>query len=196
MVFLGLLLFKTISGKRARDDHAGQLPSIRLNLEMQIVQYAVDMDAHGFGLTLKNIRAVAQDVASKYGIQLYASWKWLSGLYRRHPVLAKRRAQAFECVRASGMNREQVAEYFNVLESCYQICCEGGEVAAMDADFVWNLDETNVQQDQDGCLVIRQVLVHMHECIVHTFRLISACVVSVRLRSSHMVHHLVAVLQQ
>ena len=142
---------RTISGKRARDGHVGRPPSIPLNLEMQIVQYAVDMDAHGFGLTLKNIRAIAQDVASKYGIQLKASWKWLSGLYWRHPELAKRRAQAFERVQASGMNREQVAEYFNVLESCYQICCGGGEVAAMDADFVWNLDETNVQQDLDGC---------------------------------------------
>lgn len=113
------VISKTISGKRARDGHVGRPPSIplKLNLEMQIVQYAVDMDANEFGLTLKNIRAVAQDVASKYGIQLKTLWKWLSGLYRRHPELAKRRAQAFERVWASGMNREQVAEYFNVLES-------------------------------------------------------------------------------
>ena len=48
-----------------------------------------------------------------------------------------------------------MSEYFNVLESCYR---EGRELVAMDADFVWNLDETNVQEDQDGCLVIRQVL--------------------------------------
>ena len=62
------VISKTISGKRAWDGHVGRPPSIPLNLEMQIVQYAVDMDAHEFGLTLKNIRAVAQDVASKYGI--------------------------------------------------------------------------------------------------------------------------------
>ena len=68
------------------------------------------MDVHGFGLTLKNIRAVAQDVASIYGIQLKASWKWLSGLYQRHPELAKRRAQAFERVQASGMNHERVLQ--------------------------------------------------------------------------------------
>ena len=148
------VISKTISGKRARDGHVGRPPSIPLNLEMQIVKYAVDMNAHGFD----HIEEYSCCCSGCDGIQLKASWNWLSGRYQRHPELAKRCAQAFERVRASGMNHEQVAEYFNVLESCYRICCEGRELVAMDADFVWSLDETNVQQDQDGCQIIRQVL--------------------------------------
>ena len=121
------------------------------------------MDSHGFGLKLKNIQAIAQDVSAKYGIMLKASWKWLTGLYNRHPELAKRRAQSFQRVRASGMNQDMVSEYFKILEHCHQHCTAVGE-DAVDADFVWNLDETNVQQDQDGCIVIRQVHV-LIECI-------------------------------
>ena len=75
------------------------------------------MDAHGLGLTLKTIRVVAQDVASKYGIRLKFSWKWLSGLYRCHPE--------------SSNTYGRVAEYFNVLESFYRICCEGRELVAI-----------------------------------------------------------------
>ena len=155
------VISKTLSGKRKRNSHAGRPPALSSNLESQIVQYALDMDAHGFGLSLKNIRAIAQDVSSKYGINLKASCKWLTGLYQRHPELATRRAQAFERVRASGMNREQVTEYFDVLERCYNVFCGSGETV-VDGDFVWNLDETNVQQDQSGCLVVMQIPMAAH----------------------------------
>ena len=37
------VIFKTISAKRARDGHVGRPPSIPLNLEIQIVQYAADI---------------------------------------------------------------------------------------------------------------------------------------------------------
>ena len=62
----------------------------------------------------------------------------------------------------SGMNQEMVSEYFKILENCHQHCTAVGE-DAVDADFVWNLDETNVQQDQDGCVVLRQV--HMQNVL-------------------------------
>ena len=39
-----VFLVKTISGKRARDGQVGRPQSTPLNLEMQIVKYAVDMD--------------------------------------------------------------------------------------------------------------------------------------------------------
>ena len=60
------MISKTLRGKRKRNSHAGRPPALQSNLESQIVQYALEMDAHGFGLSLQNIRAIAQDVSSKY----------------------------------------------------------------------------------------------------------------------------------
>ena len=107
MVFLG----KTISGKRARDGQVGRPQSTPLNLEMHIVKYAVDMDACSW--VWPHIEEYLC-CCSGCGIHIWDSiesiMEMVSGLYQRHPELAKRRVQAFERVRASGMNHERVLQ--------------------------------------------------------------------------------------
>eukprot|EP00731_Ephydatia_muelleri_P034234 Em0051g26a len=116
------VLTKTLLGKRDLDTHQGRQCVLGKDVEHKIVQYATDMDDHGFGLNMKNMMWLTQRVAAAYGMQGFkATYRWLAGLSRRYPELAKRRSQAFQRLRAGGMNATQISEYFTILQKGQEV---------------------------------------------------------------------------
>ena len=149
------VLTKTLLGKRDLDTHQGRQCVLGKDLEHKIVQYATDMDDHGFGLNMKNMMWLTQRVAAAYGMQGFkATYRWLAGLFRRYPELAKRRSQAFQWLRAGGMNATQISEYFTILQKVIDECLTADDLMEMYPNLIANLDETNITQDIHGGLII------------------------------------------
>ena len=126
---------------------AEELKTLRMNgeaapkdVEHRIVQYATDMDDHGFGLNMKIMMWLTQWVAAAYGMQGFkATYRWLTGLFCRYPELAKRRSQAFQRLRAT-----QISEYFTILQKAIDECLTADDLMEMDPNLIANLDETNI----------------------------------------------------
>ena len=149
------VLTKTLLGKRDLDTHQGRQCVLGKDVEHKIVQYATDMDDHGFGLNMKSMMWLTQRVAAAYGMQGFkATYRWLAGLFRRYPELAKRRSQAFQRLRAGGMNATQISEYFTILQKVIDECLTADDLMEMDPNLIANLDETNITQDIHGGLII------------------------------------------
>ena len=149
------VLTKTLLGKRDLDTHQGRQCVLGKDVEHKIVQYATDMDDHGFGLNMKNMMWLTQRVAAAYGMQGFkATYRWLAGLSRRYPELAKRRSQAFQRLRAGGMNATQISEYFTILQKVIDECLTADDLMEMDPNLIANLNETNITQDIHGGLII------------------------------------------
>ena len=149
------VLTKTLLGKRDLDTHQGRQCVLGKDVEHKIVQYATDMDDHGFGLNMKNMMWLTQRVAAAYGMQGFkATYRWLAGLFRCYPELAKRRSQAFQRLRAGGMNATQISEYFTILQKVIDECLTADDLMEMDPNLIANLDETNITQDIHGGLII------------------------------------------
>ena len=74
------VLTKTLLGKRDLDTHQGRQCVLGKDVEHKIVQYATDMDDHGFGYNMKNMMWLTQRVAAAYGMQGFkATYRWLAG---------------------------------------------------------------------------------------------------------------------
>ena len=98
------------------------------------------------GLTTKNIRTLAYEMACLNRIEVPATWtekqiagrEWLFGFLRRHETLAIRQPEATSLARTTAFNRATVgASFFNILHDCLEMIGASG-------DRIFNLDETGV----------------------------------------------------
>ena len=64
------------------------------------------------------------------------------------------RSQAFQRLRAGGMNATQISEYFTILQKVIDECLTVDDLMEMDPNLIANLDETNITQDIHGGLII------------------------------------------
>lgn len=98
-----------------------------------------------FGLTTRQVRALAYDYAIKLEIDPPRAWKntqmagrdWMNGYLKRHNELSIRKPQATSMARASAFNRHNVAAFFAKLKKLYD------KYHFMPQN-VYNMDETGV----------------------------------------------------
>lgn len=91
--------------------------------ELELVAYILQMEVRLYGVTTRETRSLAFQLAERNGkphpfntkTQL-ARIDWLSGFRKRHPELSLRRPEATSAARAQGFNRVAVNGYFDVLE--------------------------------------------------------------------------------
>lgn len=131
------------------------------DIEQSLKKYVLDMDKAGFGVGKKSVQIVAVVVAKRLGLQsdFKASDGWWYNFMRRNPELSSRRAQAFERLRASGLNRDQVINHFKVVEEAIQFCITNSEsgTTVLNPNLFLNLDESAVAADKDGVSVITKL---------------------------------------
>ena len=97
------------------------------------------------GLTTKNVRTLAYEMAFLNRIEMPATWtekqiagrEWLFGFLRRHETLAIRQPEATSLARATAFNRATVGAFFDILHDCLEKIGASG-------DRIFNLDETGV----------------------------------------------------
>nr|XP_029709147.1 uncharacterized protein LOC115255307 [Aedes albopictus] len=112
--------------------------------EEELMQYLLEMDKRLYGLTLRELRSVAYQLAEKNHIphqfnrktQL-AGYDWACGFRKRHPQLALRSPEPTSMARAQEFNKVAVSGFFDVLERIF-------DATTFPASRVYNVDETGI----------------------------------------------------
>lgn len=101
----------------------GRPPVLTKELEMELVSRIVRFADVGFPLTARALRRCVYIFCEKNGIEQRfneikgcAGRKWLKGFLRRHPDIARRKAQHLNEARAQKLNKFIVSDYFNTLK--------------------------------------------------------------------------------
>ncbi|XP_071577142.1 uncharacterized protein [Temnothorax nylanderi] len=123
--------------------------------EKTLVEYLVHCNDMYFGLSAKETRGLAFDLANKLNLKVPASWEaarmagedWLSSFLKRHPMLSIRKPEATSLARATSFNRTNVERFFALLRSLM-------EKHHFQAHCIWNMDETGITTVQTPNRVI------------------------------------------
>ena len=105
----------------------GRKPVFAPNLEQQLVDYCLEMEAKYFGLSVTDIRRLAYQLATKNNItnpfnkdDKTAGRKWFKKFLKRNPQLSLRTPQGTSVNRVRSFNEESVEKFFQLLESEYE----------------------------------------------------------------------------
>ena len=117
-------------------------------VEERLVAYLKEMERAFFGLSTKDVRRLAYDLAAREGLQhrfncqrKLAGLAWLQGFMKRHPDLSIRKHQATSVNRCIGFNRGDVGRFFKIYK-------EELDKGGMTAGRIWNADETGISTVQ------------------------------------------------
>ena len=117
-------------------------------VEVTLREHIAYMERCLYGLTTKDVRRLAYDLAVKLGRPhmfndetKMAGRDWLCGFFRRHPDLAIRQPQGTNIARAVGFNRPKVQQFFKI----YRDQLSASEYPP---SRIWNMDETGVTNVQ------------------------------------------------
>ncbi|XP_046677318.1 uncharacterized protein LOC124365384 [Homalodisca vitripennis] len=113
-------------------------------LEMELVEYLLQMESKFYGLTRQDVRRIAYQLCVRNGIKNpfktegLAGRAWFDHFMRRHKdVLSVLKPSATSFSRANGFNEEAVNNFFDILEAEYR-------KHKYPADRVFNVDETGI----------------------------------------------------
>lgn len=102
----------------------GKPPTFSLNLEKILSDHILTLEECFFGLTIKDVRKLAFDLAEKYNLphafnteKKMAGKKWFYAFIRRNPRLSIRQPEATSLARVKGFNKKNVQHFFDLLES-------------------------------------------------------------------------------
>ncbi|XP_047033430.1 uncharacterized protein LOC124639949 [Helicoverpa zea] len=113
--------------------------------ELILKQYYIKCASLFYGLSVKDCRQVAYEMAKINGIRMPKTWTdnqlagidWLRGFRQRHQDLTLRKPEACSLARASAFNRETVSHFYDNLEDVIK-----RHPAFADGTRIYNLDET------------------------------------------------------
>ena len=112
------------------------------DIERELVQYILTMEGMMFGITCKEVRGLAFEMAERNNIPHpfkngVAGKDWLQGFMSRHPELSLRQPEATSVARAHGFNRQSVNRVFDLLTALV-------EEHNFPPDKIYNVDETGM----------------------------------------------------
>ena len=112
------------------------------DIERELVQYILTMEGMMFGITCKEVRGLAFEMAERNNIPHpfkngVAGKDWLQGFMSRHPELSLRQPEATSAARAHGFNRQSVNRFFDLLTALV-------EEHNFPPDKIYNVDETGM----------------------------------------------------
>ncbi|CAG4958823.1 unnamed protein product [Colias eurytheme] len=123
-------LRRYVKNKSEHGDNISLVPRYDINKvfteehEQILLKYYKDCALMFYGLTVKECRKVAYEMAMRNGIKMPSSWKrdqlagleWFRFFKKRHPDISVKKPEAVSLARATSFNRETVAIFFNNLE--------------------------------------------------------------------------------
>ncbi|KAL2098398.1 hypothetical protein ACEWY4_007605 [Coilia grayii] len=119
------------------------------SFEQQLTDHIQEMERALFGLSTRDVRRLAFDLAERLKIKhsfntelKMAGKDWLYGFMRRQGTLSVHTPQPTSISRMVGFNRPKVNMFFDVYEG------ELKKFTQMDPTRIWNVDETGVQNVQ------------------------------------------------
>ncbi|XP_072380494.1 uncharacterized protein [Diabrotica undecimpunctata] len=122
----------------------GRGPILPLELENELVEYALTMEQRYFGLRARDIKRLAFQLAIRNslphpfsGVKKSAGKKWLRLFLKRHPTLSMRTPQGMSCARVNSFTPENVSKFFDLYEPEYL-------KLTIPAKRIFNVDETGL----------------------------------------------------
>jgi len=137
--------------------HLGRQSILGPSVEKDLVDYIMNLEDKGFGLTPTDVRELAFDYAERNNIThtfdkelKAAGLDWWSGFRLRHrSMLSIRKPEALSLARAAAMNRPAVTNYFKILEREMQ------RLGITDKpSCIYNCDESGLSLVPDTCKVV------------------------------------------
>lgn len=102
---------------------SGRRPVFTEEMEKELVAHILKFEERFFGLTIKNVRKLAFDIAKMYGIPHcfnvengLAGKKWFYKFMKRNSKLSLRQPEATSLARMRGFSKERVDAFFKMLE--------------------------------------------------------------------------------
>lgn len=133
-----------VSTEEATCAKLGRKPTLPQELEKQLVQYVLTMEAKLFGLVRKDVMSLAYQLAIKNNIAHPFSAKnesagkdWLKSFLERYPELSFRRPTGTSFARAKGFNKESVNHFFDLYEKLM-------DNYKFPPEKIFNVDETGI----------------------------------------------------
>lgn len=115
--------------------------------EIRLVRHIKKMQGHGFPLTRDCVRSLAYEFAVQLGLKhkfndekRKAGYDWLQLFLSRHPDLSVRKSEGVSLARVHGMNRAEVQQYFNLLQTLLE-----EHVLFNKPGSIFNMDESGLQ---------------------------------------------------
>ena len=122
--------------------------------EEQLTEHCLKMQKRFYGLSIKQCRKLAFDLAEKNRLkhsfsktEKMAGVDWMSSFLKRHPELSLREPEPTSLSRATGFNRVQVNSFSALLK-------EEIDKNSITADRIFNMDETGVSTVHDPGKII------------------------------------------
>lgn len=129
----------------------GRRPVLPETMENDLVDYCLMMEEKFYGLRSSDIRRLAWQLALRNNLKHpfsedsgKAGKKWLKNFLRRHPTITFRKPQAISISRVKGFCKENVNDFFNILE-------EALKTVKFSPCKVFNVDETGLTIVQHKC---------------------------------------------
>jgi hypothetical protein len=118
--------------------------------EKELMKYLVKMEQRLFGLTAKELRSSAFQLASRNDHDIpfnkeeeMASEDWLKGFMTRHPEISLRKPESTSAARAMGFKKVAVSNLFSLLTEVL-------EKYQFSADKIYTVDEAGITVNQKG----------------------------------------------
>jgi len=124
------------------DKSLGRSPDLPRDVENDLVQHILLLEARFYGLTRDSLLRLAYQLAKANGIktrfndqQQKAGKEWLPGFLTRHPDISLRIPESTSLARAAGFNRQRVGKFFQLLQKIAQ-------EENLTSEKIFNVDET------------------------------------------------------
>lgn len=127
--------------------------------EAKLARHILKLQKNGFAPTRTDLRSMAFKLAEQLGIKhrfnkesRLAGFPWLKLFLQRNPRLSVRKAEGVSINRSLGMNKKDVAEYFQLLEN---ILTENDLMNK--PGHIYNMDETGLQlNNRPGHVIVQK----------------------------------------
>lgn len=117
-------LLRRLNGKVCDDARASRPTRLTNHEETRLVDFVLQMEALGFGLTINDVCVTAFDIAESYGHpesfnqdKRAAGYDWYRGFLRRHPQLSLRKPEGLAAARSDMLNHSVMDDYFTKLHT-------------------------------------------------------------------------------
>ena len=157
-------LFRLVNSKEqdakvAASTTLGRKPVFSKELEQELQNYLIQMEAMYYGLTKKDVCTLAYQLAIRnniphpFGKDETGGKDWFYAFMKRNPKLSIRKPMGTSFARARGFREEEVEKFFGLLYNVF-------EKHNYPANRIYNLDET-------GLSVVQSKVAHVILSLIH-----------------------------
>lgn len=122
----------------------GRPKDLLIQMEEELVRHILELESCFFGLTIKDLRKLAYQLAEKYELnhrfnkeKQMAGWKWYYKFIKDHPEISLRAPQPTSMARCKGFNKKNVMDFFDKYEAIL-------DKEKFTASQIFNMDETGL----------------------------------------------------